>query len=50
MFESEGASLPQDPCKSYDEACWDRERFASKHIVFPVRNGKCDFIEEIVRG
>ena len=40
----------EDLYKRYDDGCWDRERFASKHILFPVRNGEYDYIAEIVRG
>ena len=36
--------------KRYDDGSWTTEKFASKHILFPERNGEYDYIAEIVRG
>ena len=44
------ATSYEDLCESYDDGSWDRERFASKHILFPERNGEYDYVAEIMEG
>ncbi len=34
--------------KHYDDGTWDRKRFAGKHILFPERDGKYDYIRTIL--
>ena len=44
------ATKYEDLREYYMEGCWAREDFASKHILFPERNGEYDYIAEIVKG
>ena len=39
----------EDLHKSYDDGHWDRERFASKHILFPERSDEYDYLEKILQ-
>ena len=44
------ATSYDDLHERYDDGSWDRERFASKHILFPERNSAYDYVAEIVEG
>ena len=35
--------------KRYDGGSWNLERFASRHILFPKRDGEYDYVAEIVK-
>ena len=35
--------------KRYDDDSWNLERFASRHILFPKRDGEYDYVAEIVK-
>jgi hypothetical protein len=44
------ATSYHDLCKHYDDGTWDREKFAEKHILFPLRDEEYDYIQTIVAG
>ena len=44
------ATSYEDLRESYGDGSWDQERFASKHILFPERNGEYDYVAEIMEG
>ena len=35
--------------RRYDDGSWNLERFASRHILFPKRDGEYDYVAEIVK-
>ena len=39
----------EDLHKSYDDGNWDRERFASKHILFPERSDEYEYLAKILQ-
>jgi len=44
------ATSYDDLLLKYDDGNWDRDRFAEKHILFPVREENCDYIKTIILG
>ena len=44
------ATSYEDLRERYGDGSWDQERFASKHILFPERNGEYDYVAEIMEG
>ena len=36
--------------KNYDDGKWDREKFAAKHILFPVRDDEYDYLAKIIQN
>ena len=42
------ATRYDDLRKRYDDGTWDMEKFAEKHILFPVRDGEYDYIKTIL--
>ncbi|MEW5922906.1 MAG: DEAD/DEAH box helicase family protein [Candidatus Zixiibacteriota bacterium] len=44
------SATPFDDLRTkYDNGNWDRQRFATFHILFPVRNSDYDYIAEIIK-
>lgn len=36
--------------KNYDDGKWDREKFAAKHILFPIRDDEYDYLAKIIQN
>lgn len=45
------SATPFDDLRTrYDDGSWDRDKFASAHILFPIRGSEYDYIRQIVEG
>ena len=45
------SATPFDDLRTrYDDGSWDRDKFASAHILFPIRDSEYDYIRRIVEG
>ncbi len=45
------SATPFDDLRTrYDDGSWDQDKFASAHILFPVRDSEYDYIRRIVEG
>ena len=40
----------EDLQSKYDDGTWDMERFAARHILFPVRNASYDYLAHLLRA
>ena len=40
----------EDLQPKYDDGTWDMERFAARHILFPVRNASYDYLAHLLRA